>query len=98
LFGTLKLHCTCPSVNPSPEKQLVDKIRTTGGENKAHGTSNFASTSPKGRRNVEQIVGERGHDREHMWCDNDDWMASWASYGRTMLVVIRRESDMTFDR
>jgi hypothetical protein len=30
-----------------------------GGENKAHGTSNFASISPKGRRNVEQIVGER---------------------------------------
>lgn len=73
-------------------------IRTMSGENKAHGTSNVASTSPNGRRNVDQIVEGRGHDREHMWCDNNDWTARWASYGGTMLVVIRRESDMTFDR
>jgi len=72
-------------------------VRTMSGENKAYGTSNFARISPKGRRNVDQIVGERDHDREHMWCDND-WRARWASYGGTMLAVIRRESDMAFDR
>jgi len=73
-------------------------VRTMGGENKAHGTSNFANTSRKGRRNFDQIVGERDHDRERTWFDNNDRTARWASYGGTMLVVMRRESDMTFDR
>jgi hypothetical protein len=36
-------------------------IRKMGGENKWNGTLNCACISLKWRRNVEQIVGERGH-------------------------------------